>query len=131
MAKLSQLKTDKKKEIEGVLIDYDLDVKLLVASVNNPKYKEHRTELLRPYMQAIRSGKDDVDVVEHIKPAIARHLLIGWQNITDDKGRTIEYSEKAALELLNELPDMVNLILAAASNKDQYRLQVQKESEKN
>jgi len=29
------------------------------------------------------------------------------------------------------MPDMVNLILAAASNKDQYRLQVQKESEKN
>ncbi len=134
MAKLSTLEMDPDLIEQGKRFPWKEDVVLIVASVRNQAYQEHVRALCRPHLAELRSehcppGRR----LEIIKPAVARHLLKGWENLQDDEGREIVYSPEKALELLNNprLPSLCEDVLNFAGDDDRYRQQLLEDAEKN
>ena len=134
MAKLGEIKTDMDKAQQGVWQPYILDIELLIASINNPKYKQERSRLIKPHQRRIRSGEMSAEkVLEILKPAVAKHLLLDWKNIEDDNGQPIPYSPEKVLELFNDptLSDLYDFVLETAGEKELFRKELQQESAKN
>lgn len=131
MADLKQLILDADKQAKGVWVKYDLDTELLIGNTSSPDFRKACSELLAPYKQKMRTTGIEFDErIEIIKPAIARHLLRGWKNLTEN-GKDISYSPAKALKIFDLLPDMPVFILGSADEKEWFRKEFQKESAKN
>jgi len=131
MADIQELMLDPEKQKKGVWVAYDLDVELLIGNTNSPEFRKSCSELLEPFRQKIRTkGIDFAERIEIIKPAIAKHLLKGWKNLTD-KDKPIAFSSKEALRIFEIFPDMPMFILGSADEKEWFRKEFQRESAKN
>src|SRR5690606_17282659 len=106
MAKLSALKLDTKKEIEGVWVPYrDTGVELKIASLNNPEYERMSRSLTSKFRRT--RGREQArsltswEQLRLIIPAVARFILLDWKNLEDEgedgKVVPIPYSEKKAI----------------------------------
>ncbi len=124
MAKIGSLKTDLDKVEDGIWQTYVADVRLRIASVNNKAYRAHKDQLLRPHLRQLRAKEVPPEqVLEIIKPAVAHHILKGWQNLQDDSGAEIPYSPQTALEFFRDpaLGDLYAFVLEAAGEVENYR----------
>lgn len=131
MAKLSLLRSDAKKETEGVWVEWEHGVSLLIARLNNPGFQARVRVLTAKHTKEIRSGSFPDEEMEGVsKSAMAHHVLLGWKNIEDEDGKPLEYSNEKALELLNEpdLRDMYQFVLTQANERDLYRREVEEDS---
>lgn len=133
MPRITTLMSDMNKIENGIWVNFE-GVELCVASINNPKYKQFRSQLLKPHLQKIRSKAVNLeDVLDIIKPAAAKHLLLGWKNLQDENGQDIPYSYEKAMEFFSNpaLSDLYNFVLETAGENATYRQEVSAESEKN
>lgn len=131
MAELFQLQLDEQKVKDGVWIPFEYDVKLLVCGSTSEGFRRDFNEIMKMNREKIRTtGLSPDERAQLLKPAIARHLLKGWQNITIN-GTTLKYSESKALELLNNVEGLALFILNAADEREFFRRESQKEAEKN
>ncbi len=120
--RMSTFETDKEKEIEGAWVDAGAGLRIRVARVGNQEYQRYLQKLGRPYIQSARSGTVPIDVVDDItRRAVARHILLGWENMQDDNDEEIKYSEEKAFELLTEYRDFFELVLGFASDIELFR----------
>ena len=127
MAKLSSIKADMEKVDKGRRVPYAPGIELLIASSHNQAYRTARTEILKHYMRSRRSRSLTPDeIVELIKPAVAKHLLLGWWTLEDEEGKAIPYSPKQALEYFNnpELRDLYDFVLVEAGENEAYRQEI-------
>jgi len=134
MAKITEIRTDMEKAENGVLVDYAAGIKLRIASINGAKYKKHRSRLLKPHLRQVRTKKLSADeVLEIIKPAVANHVLVGWENLEDEAGNEIPYTPEKALEFLKDptLSDLYNFVLEIAGENEVYRHELTEEAEGN
>ncbi len=134
MAKLSSIKMDLTKSAEGIWQDYAAGIRLLVACLSNPAYAQYLTLLQRPHLRQIRAGTLDNSVAATLtKKAVARHILLGWENIEDDTGKPIPYSEQKAFEIISDpaYSDLYNFVLETAVSAELFRAEVQEDSAKN
>lgn len=133
MPKISSLKVDPKKEVEGVEVDFDGWI-LIIARAGNPRYVEERDRILEPIKKGFRRGNLPVDVVlKAQKKAAAKFILVGWRNLQDEDGVDIPYSSEKALEFFND-PEMGNFyddVFMFASTQENYRKENIKEQSKN
>jgi len=131
MADIQQLMLDPDKQDKGVWVKYDLDTELLIGNTNSQEFRKACSDLLEPYRQKIRTkGIEFTERVEIIKPAIAKHLLKGWKNLTEN-GKQLSFSPKEALRIFELLPDMPIFVLGSADEKEWFRKEFQKASGKN
>lgn len=124
MAKITAVMTDLEKVEKGVWVDYAAGIKLCVAGINNENYKKMKDKILKPYLRQIRAkSMTSQELLEVIKPAAAKHLLVDWDNIEDENGKPLEYSYEKALEFFNNpaLSDMYNFVLETAGEVETYR----------
>ena len=134
MAKITEIMTDLEKIEQGVLVDYAAGIKLRIASINNVQYKKHRSNLLKPYLRQIRSKNMTAEeILDVVKPAAAKHLLIGWENLEDKDGQPIKYSYEKALEFFNNpaLSDLYDFVCETAGEHEVYRQDNFEDSAKN
>lgn len=126
MASIRSIKTDSERESTGVVLTYPgTDVKCRIARSDNPEFVRARRRLRQ---EASDAFEDDGDLLEAkardiIAPIVAEHVLLGWENLTDDQGNPIEYSVAKATELLRdrELRDWYGWILKSAANPAHFR----------
>ena len=136
--KLSAFKVDSGKMSKGAWVDWipfvGVKARLLVASINSPALKQAERNLVRENAAALREDQSFENMVRVLTPAIAEHLLLGWEGLLDDKtGEPIPHSKKAALDMLNspELYFMAQDVYVAAGNRNTFRKEVFEDSEKN
>ena len=123
MAKISAVKLDMDKVEKGVWHNYE-GIKLCIASMNNKDYKKARNKLLEPHLRQLRAKAMTSDeIFEILRPAAARHLLIGWQSIEDEAGKEIPYSYEKSLEFFTDpaLSDLYSFVLDTAGGNSAYR----------
>lgn len=124
MAKIGTLKTDLKKAKEGVWVDYAAGIRLKIASISNRAYRDAVEMILKPHMNRIRHNLMPAEErLDLLKPAIAQHILIGWDNIEDDNGQKIPYSAAKALEFFKDptLEDFFSFVVSTAGESEAYR----------
>jgi hypothetical protein len=132
MARLSDFKVDPVKESEGVWVELNDGLALLIAGAENPAYRKYRQKLLHPHIRELRTKQLSTDELEDLtKRAMARCILLGWRNLEEDDGTPIEYSEANSLKILRESRELFTLVSEIARDQDRFRRELNKESEKN
>ncbi|RKY09817.1 MAG: hypothetical protein DRP56_02125 [Planctomycetota bacterium] len=133
MADINKLKVDAKKVSGGVWVDYTDGVRLLIARKPNPAFQEYMADLIEPHLASIHAGTFD-DKLDKLltKKAVAKHVLLGWENI-EENGKPIEYSPENAFELFKneDLVDLYHFVLTIAHSKERYRYQETETAVKN
>lgn len=113
--------SDTKKEIEGVpfYLDKETDCYIKVARWCN---------------RNIEHSKEQADLTVEIKdlPTVdqetarmkvfAKHLITGWNNITDINGNIIEFTTENVITLLKQLPDLADELVGFSLTRDNYPL---------
>lgn len=131
--RLSDFRTNKVAEVEGVEIDVDGEgFKITVARSNNDKAVKYLRKISKPFMRQIR--KETLEPKkgrELIARMYSRFILLGWEGLEDDDGTAVPYSQEKAYELMNELPDFLELIQDFAGDRETFALENLEESEGN
>tara|TARA_B100000700_G_scaffold189815_1_gene209173 strand:- start:41464 stop:41859 length:396 start_codon:yes stop_codon:yes gene_type:complete len=53
--------------------------------------------------------------------SIAEGILLDWQEVEDAEGKAIPYSVDAAVQVLNDNPDLVTAVLSEANDMENFR----------
>jgi hypothetical protein len=107
-------KTD--AEESGRWFDYG-DARLLIASTRSEAFRKSIAIRGKPYAAQARRGVMPAKVLDSItREAMAEHILLGWDGITEN-GKAVEYSNAAALDFLERYPKFTELVLEFASNE--------------
>ena len=122
MAKISAIKADARAASKGKWFDWEEGIRLLVASINSPGYQ---SEMERMALTRAAAGiaKDEDAMQEDMRVAAGRHLLRGWENIEDDEGKAIPYSEEQAIAWMRDLEcyELYRFVRDCAVTADNFR----------
>jgi hypothetical protein len=134
MAKLHAIATDMNKAENGIWIPYEAGIELRIARYGNKNHNQYARQLLKPHVEIIRGRNAEPELLNDIdRQAAAKYILMDWKNIQDDDGKDIPFSTEKALELFRDpaYEDFYKFVIQVSMNRENYRLDLQKESEKN
>lgn len=133
MAKLSQTRSDKKKQNDGVWVPYESGIELLIARFGNTKYDEYVRTEVDSMTTLLRRDLTAQETNEIVKRATAKHILLDWKNVDDDDGKPLSYSPEVGLKILcdEEYRDLYRFISFTAANAQNYRVDALKADAKN
>lgn len=120
--KLSKLKTDDQKSKNGVWVTVHAGFRMLIARINNPKYREYIRQRGRALQRQIRRGLLDNDEMEKLtKDAISLHVLLGWEGLEDEDGKQIPYSPQKARALFDSHEELYDMVLEYANDAETFK----------
>lgn len=134
MAKLSSIKSDPSKAEGGVWVDYEAGIRLKVARMGNAAFEAFVRSKQRPKIRGFRAGKiSDAEADALTREAVARHVLVGWEHIEDDKGNAIPYSPEKSIEFLADpaLADLYQFVVLQASDAAAYKAEAEEDARGN
>jgi hypothetical protein len=123
MASIKSFKTDSGKEEQGVWINAGGDLRLKIARMGNPAYTAYIKKHSKALVSSARRGEVDLDEATRInKDAAARHILLGWENLTEDEEgkQPIVYSVEKCRELL-DIKDFYSMVMEYANDMTLFR----------
>lgn len=115
--RLSSLKTDKKKEVDGVWCNSQFGFKYLIARMNNSAHRRYLQENIRPSQLLLSVDKQE----DLTKEAISRFVLLDWKEVVDDQDKEIPYTPEIGQKTFEEYPDIYLEVLNFASSIDLFR----------
>lgn len=155
MARLAALQADLDKEARGVRLHYALGVYAIIGRMG-PAFQQTLRTLQKPHERLMRAGGPEADRVarELLCRALAKHVLLGWENLDEDEEpkarkpadaegyrkledgkwqRVIPYSEDKAYEILMDdaYHDFSEWVLACAQDAELFRKEHVEGSAKN
>jgi hypothetical protein len=124
--RISHLRTNRKKEIEGVWVDIGDGGSLLIARANNLHYLAKYRVMTKPYWSQIRSAEMPIEKhVEIIQRCTAETVLLNWKGITDidADGKEVEvpYTTETAFEYLRDISDFRDLVQTISDQQFRFR----------
>lgn len=113
--------SDRQKEKTGVpfYIDKDSDTYINVArwTSRNLEFSKAQAEV------TLQMADVDEDQREEARMRVfARHLITGWNNIIDKEGNDLPFSPDNAVMLLEDLPDLTQLLFNFSLDRANYGL---------
>lgn len=126
MFEFTEIETDTQKEIEGVWRPYKGEAQLLIARLNNERYRS----LLRRKVKSNRAVLDNEDdladkVGEQVMlEAMSKTILLGWKNIAIN-GKEVVYSPDLALKMLTQSREFRETVRNYAEDSEAYRKSVE------
>ena len=134
MGRITEIMADMEKVEKGQWFPFAMGIKLLIANINSAKYREARKAIIDKHMRATGKRKLMPDeILDLVRPAVAKHILLGWENLEDETGATIDYSPEKALEFFENpaLREMYVFVVETAGESESYRIEQFKEQVKN
>lgn len=134
MARLSKLRVDTNKVVNGVWVKYREDIEFLVARNPNPKFNAKLDELFYPHLASIRAKTFDSKLDEALTlEAVCEFILLDWKGLEDDNDKPIKYSKEKAMEIMGneEYQDIYKFILLMSKSSALYRYQEVEAASKN
>lgn len=124
MSFLNKYKTDKTAELNGVWVEIDANVEILVARLNNEKARAERRNLEKPYRN-FQTIPDSVSE-DILRKVMARTVLLGWRTKSETGVVTltldgVEYSPEAAEKLFKDYPDFLNDVVSLAVARETFQ----------
>jgi len=97
--KLSAIRADLDKELQGAWVPYAGDIVLKIARWNNERCQEVYRRLLDE-RKVLLGAKEltDEQRIDVQKEVAAQTILVDWKGVEDDDGQPIPYSSDTALE---------------------------------
>lgn len=131
---LDMFRTDPTLAQEGAWVTYMNGTRFLIAQAGNKKAMAYRNKLFQENIYALQ--QKDMDVIADIGiKVMAKHILLGWENLhdLDDEGNEVEviYSEETAFNKLNTLPKLVELVTSWSEDLGNFKNSGKGETAKN
>ncbi len=128
---LDNFTLDDNLSVSGKWVPISANASLLIARLNNEKYREFVKKKLKPYRSAMRAGSVDEDLMNKVViQAVARHVLLDWKGLTE-KGNPVPYSIEKAEEVLEAKEAFRDLVISLASDQQLFMEAEEEDSEKN
>lgn len=139
MSIFKQFGTDSKKESEGVRIEYGENKDGTIPTViirragrSNSKYSKALEAATRPYRRQIELGTMSEDKAEKIfKGVFVDTVIIGWENIQDNKGVNIPFTKENAMDVFEKLPEWYADLQKQAGDLSNFRSDAMEDEAKN
>jgi hypothetical protein len=126
MAKISSYATDKQKTTKGVWVEVSegLAIKVAYLGSSNTAYQDCVRTLGKPIRKKLATLTADADEMNPIIcKAMAKHILLDWRNLEGEDGKSIEYSQAKAEELLLAYPEFRDIVQEIATDVSNFRSQ--------
>lgn len=116
------LKTDSKKEVDGVWVPFFEGSRVRVARMGNPRYQQYLWKLGKPVRGRLRRDNVPVSEVNDMQSrAAARYILLDWEGFVEDDGATeIPYTNEKSLEYMR-MPDFSEAIYEIANDLELFK----------
>ena len=127
--RMSEFKSDPKKEVEGVIYEFDKTSYIRVARANNKGFLAQIRRESKALRRRYRKNIPDDMVESVVKKAFARHILLEIHGFTDDvgeivgEGQEIEDSYENRLKIANSesYKDFVDFVSDISTDPDMYK----------
>lgn len=131
MAKLNELAVDQAKAVGGVMVTWARDARIRVARLGNREHKRVLVELFKAFKEEHQREPQDSEVEVIEARALARAVLLDWENVTDDEGNATPYTAELGERLLRDpdYSDLLERVTLTATSAEMYARQSQKDSE--
>lgn len=120
----SVYKTDEKLEVEGRWIEFPNGAQFKLkrfGGMNSQKSRAILTKLIKPYTREIQLGTMDPIKDRKITATVfVRTCLVDWKGI-ESEGKEIPFSEATAIEILCDLPALLEELQLQAQSVDNYK----------
>jgi hypothetical protein len=142
MAFFDRYNTDRGLEEEGVWVDFGDGVKVQVRRLTSKKSREYRRKLDKPYTAQFRGREMPDDLQEKLlNQQVAGVIIANWEGVPDpdapppakegDKPKMLEFSQEAALMMVQKFPDFRDDILTAAMERTTFEKEQREDARKN
>lgn len=134
MAKLSSIRTDVAKASAGVWVVHESGARFRVARWGGPEMERWLSVKKAPKLRAWRSGTVSADEAEAlVVEAIARFVVLEWENVEGDDGTPIPYTTAKAVEILGDpaYRDLRAFLVESSQDQALYRADVAEDSRGN
>jgi len=112
---------DRKKESDGVWLDYDAETRLCIGSINSRYYKETHQNAFDELKR--KSRKVTTEQAEKMQLEVyAKAILLDWSGITM-KGQEYKRTNENALYLLENIPQLREFVFVAANSHENFRVE--------
>ena len=75
---------------------------------------------------------EDLEILKNpLKEVFVKSILLGWENITDAEGKKMDFTERNAMKLFNDLPDIYEDLFEQSSKASLFREASMEEDAKN
>lgn len=132
MSKLyKRFEIDLEAQEQGLWEDFGDGIRVRIRRWRSKASADIRRQLEAPYLEKIRARTLTDDEATEITLKHVARLITDWEGIENRAGETIEYSPEAAEIILRDLPEFRDEIVAVALDRENYKADRLKESEKN
>ncbi len=100
---LASMEVDPNVELVGIWFDMPgSTLRFKVAHGENENYQDYLQQLIRPHLSLVQSNtREGYRFLRKTEAkSKAKHVLVDWEGMTDEGGKTIPYSAEKSLELL-------------------------------
>lgn len=126
---LADFKSDETAETEGVWIDYESGLRLKIARFGNKRLQDYIRRKRESGKRMYKNGIDSVGDEEAIK-LMAKYILLDWENLKDEDGKELEYTEENAIKAL-QIRDFREEVLELSMDRENYRTERIENASKN
>jgi len=96
--------------------------KFLITHLSSIRFQREVTRLQQPYRKKIDAGTMDPKVAKDLMcQAMAKGLILDWQDVTNNAKESVAYSSEAAYTALSNDPEFRELVSDFASNLENFR----------
>lgn len=127
MADISKFALDESKVQEGIWVEWEGDISLLLAPMHNERMEQFIRKRTATRTRGYRRRELSDEETERITlEAVATHVLVGWKNLQSG-GQDIEYSAEKSLELLSMpgLRHLYRFVILTASDEALFRAEIE------
>jgi len=132
MSLYSTFKTDQSLEKDGIVIEYGTDdeenpIRFRVARAGggNKKFAKQLQIALKPHRRAMQTETMSDALADKIyREVFCKTVLLGWENVTDESGKILDFTFENAMKILSDLPDLFEDLKAQASKVSLFRQEV-------
>lgn len=123
MFNINQLKRDKTKAREGVVVKAGGGLEITVVCMNDSApYKEMMMREGKSIRRGAKRNQVDSVALEKLQAkAVAEHILKDW-NLSDKEDKAIAFTKQAALKIFIEAPEFLEIVVEEASNYENFRM---------
>lgn len=122
---LADFTTDEKKQIEGVWVDFGGEARFKIASFRNPDFQKAFASMREPY-DKLRKTMTDAEMKSIMVFCLARYVVLGWENVFDNK-QPLPYSIEAAERVLDKLDAIRDRVIEEATKIANFKAESNKE----
>lgn len=134
-----QYRTDPNVEREGILLELGenskgqmMAIRIARAGGANTAYNKLVEARIKPYRRQIQNDTMDSSIAERVLAEVyAETVVIGWENLEDEKNNPLPYSVDNCKKLFADLPDLFKEIQLQSQRTALYRADILEADAKN